>query len=243
MTIRSGSETDDAGAAGRSRRVGHRVRTVEAAAIAGIAYAVLSLIARGILVSVPRLDDPEVVDWFNDEGNQELLLLALNLTSLATVAFLWFVAVIRRRIGTREDQVFSSVFVGSGIVLIVSRLLATAAGVSPAIAARLLGGGELDSTEIAIAEGLGGAVALVVAPRMQAVFVIATSTVVLRSRAMPLWLAYLGYGLGLVLFVVPFVIEPMGLLFPAWVLLVSIVLLVTRTHELDDEPRPADTSS
>lgn len=161
-------------------------------------------------------------------------------TSVATVAFLWFVAVIRRRIGTREDQFFSTVFVGSGIVLIVSRLLASAAAVSPAIGARLLGAGDLESTEIAIAEGLGGAVALVVAPRMQAVFVIATSTVVLRSRALPLWLAYLGYALGLTLFVVPFLIEPMGFLFPAWVLLVSVVVLVTRTHDLDDDVRPVD---
>ena len=108
-------------------------------------------------------------------------------------------------------------FVGSGIVLIVSRLLATAAAVSPAIAARLLGTGELDSTGITIAQGLGSAVALVVAPRMQAVFVIATSTVVLHSRALPVWLAYFGDLLGLTLFVVPFVTEPMGLLFPAWV--------------------------
>lgn len=219
----------------QTRRVGSRVRTVEAAAFAGIAYAVLTLATRAILCSLPDLDDPELVDWFNEQGNQDLLLLALNLTSVATVAFLWFIAVIRRRIGDREDQFFSTVFVGSGIVLIASRLLATAAAVSPAIAARFLGAEELGSAEISVAEGLGGAVALVIAPRMQAVFVIATSTVILRSRALPTWLAYLGYLLGLVLFVVPFVIEPMGLLFPAWVLLVSIVLLVTRAQELDDE--------
>ncbi len=234
------ARTEGTGTVERPGRVGRRVRTVEAAAVAGIVYAVLTFATRAVLFSVPSLDDPDVVDWFNDEGNQDLLLLALNLTSVATVAFLWFVAVIRRRIGTREDQFFSTVFVGSGIVLIVSRLLATAAAVSPAIGARLLGAGDLESTEIAVAEGLGGAVALVVAPRMQAVFVIATSTVVLRSRALPLWLAYLGYALGLTLFVVPFLIEPMGFLFPAWVLLVSVVVLVTRAHELDDDVRPAD---
>ena len=85
-------------------------------------------------------------------------------------------------------------------------------------------------------------IALVVAPRMQAVFVIATSTVVLRSRALPLWLAYLGYVLGLVLFTVPLVIEPMGLLFPSWVLLVSVVLLVTRARDLDDDATVDDTA-
>ena len=99
----------------RAGRVGRRVRTVEAAAVAGIAYAALTFATRAILFSVPSLDDPDVVEWFNDENNQELLLLALNLTSIATVSFLWFVAVIRRRIGAREDQFFSTVFVGSGI--------------------------------------------------------------------------------------------------------------------------------
>lgn len=230
---------NDPGAIGRSRRVGQRARTVESAAIAGIAYAVLSLIARAIVASIPKLDDPEVVGWFNDAGNQDLLLLALNLTSIATVAFLWFLAVIRRRIGGREDQFFSTVFIGSGIVLIVSRLLATGAVASPAVAARFLGAPELDSSVITVADGLGATVALVVAPRIQAVFVIATSTVVLRSRALPTWLAYVGYVLGAVKFIVPFLIEPMYVLFPAWMLLVSIVLLATRTRDLDDDAEHA----
>ena len=218
-------------------RLGRRVRTVEAAAIAGIIYALLSLATRTILFSIPNADDPQLVDWFNEPANQDLLLLALNLTSVATVAFLWFVAVIRRRIGEREDQFFSTVFVGSGIVLIVSRLLATAAVVSPAFSARV-DGGDIDSSVVSVAVGLGSTVALVVAPRIQAVFVIAASTVVLRSRALPTWLAYLGYVLGGIKFVVPFVIEPMNVLFPVWVLLVSVVLLLTHTQDLLDDRDP-----
>ena len=58
-----------------------------------------------------------------------------------------------------------------------------------------------------------------------AVFVFSTSTVVLRSRVLPLWLAYLGYGIAVAMFVVPFIFEPMGVVFPCWVLLVSVVVL------------------
>ncbi len=211
--------------------LGKRVRTVEAAAVAGVAYVALTIVARWILVSVPELDEPELVAWYNDTDNQNLLVLALSLTSVATVAFLWFVAVIRRRTGDREDQFFSTVFVGSGLVLIVSRLLATSAAVSPAVGSRLLDSESLNATVIAVSDGLGAAVALVVAPRMQAVFVISTSTVILRSRALPTWLAYVGYVFGVVMFFVPFLIEPMDILFPLWVLMVSVVLFFTaRSH-------------
>lgn len=222
----------------QQRQLGRRVRTTEAAAVAGVVYAVLNFATRALLSSVPDLDDPGIVDWFNNEDHQDQLLLALNLTSVSTVAFLWFVAVIRRRVGDREDQFFGTVFVGSGIVLIVSTLLATAAAVSPAVAARLLGAEELDSSDISVTTGLGGAVALVIAPRMQAVFIVSTSTVVLRSRVLPVWLAWLGYGLGALMFVVPFVTEPMGLVFPSWILLVSIVVLITRPRDLADEEAP-----
>lgn len=219
-----------------ARQLGRRARTTEAAAVAGVVFVILDVAARSILRSVPDLDDPDLVEWYLTEANQDRLLLALNLTSVATVAFLWFVAVIRRRVGDREDQFFFTVFVGSGLVLIVSQLLATGAAVSPAAAARLLGAEDLDSAVVSLARGLGGTLALVVAPRMQAVFLFSTSTVVLRSRALPSWLGWVGYTLGLIMFVVPFITEPMGIVFPAWILLVSIVVLVTRPARLADDP-------
>ena len=227
----------------RRRRVGLGVRTTQAAAVAGVVYALLSFATLAIFSAVPDLDDPALVGWFNDDGNQDRLLLSLNLTSVSTVAFLWFVAVIRRRVGDREDQFFSTVFVGSGIVLIVSTLLAAGAAASPAVGARLLGAESLDASVISVARGLGGTVALVIAPRMQAVFVFSTSTIVLRSRVLPLWLAYVGYALAVAMFVFPFVSEPMGLVFPCWVLLVSVVLLITRPAELADEEVPQLSSS
>lgn len=190
---------------------------------------------RTILLSVPELDEPELVAWYSDVDNQNRLVLALSLTSVATVAFLWFIAVIRRRLGDREDQFFSTVFFGSGLVLNVARLLATSAAVSPAVGSRLLDSSSLNATVIAVADGLGAAVALVVAPRMQAVFVITTSTVILRSRALPTWLAYVGYVFGVVMFFVPFIIEPMDVLFPLWMLLVSLTLFFTvRSHGGDE---------
>jgi hypothetical protein len=40
--------------------------------------------------------------------------IALNLVPFAGIAFLWFVGVLRDRIGAREDRFFATVFLGSG---------------------------------------------------------------------------------------------------------------------------------
>jgi hypothetical protein len=59
-------------------------------------------------------------------------------------------------------------------------------------------------------------------------FVFTTSTIVWRSRVLPTWLAVLGYVFGLILFVAPLVIRPLGFAFPVWVFVVSTVLLIVR---------------
>lgn len=80
-----------------------RGRSIEAAAIAGIAYAVLTVLAMIRLSRFSRLDlgDEELAQWFDDGRHQAWLIGALSLASVAAIAFLWFVAVIRRRLGDR----------------------------------------------------------------------------------------------------------------------------------------------
>ena len=76
-----------------------RIRSVASAAIAGVVYAVLSIVALTLLTRYPDLDSSaaEIVAWFDDIANQSTLLLGLNLSAVSAIAFLWFVAVIRRR--------------------------------------------------------------------------------------------------------------------------------------------------
>ena len=64
--------------------------------------------------------------------------------------------------------------------------------------------------------------------RMAAVFTISVSTVGLRAAAMPRWVSYIGYLVALTLLVAAGEQKWTQLLFPAWVLLVSVVILVTR---------------
>lgn len=205
-------------------------RSVEAAAIAGIVYAVLTVVALGLLARTPSLslDDERLTAWFDESGHRSSLIVGLNLAAVSSIAFLWFVAVIRRRIGENEDRFFSTVFLGSAIAYVVAWLVAAAAIAAPAVAVTLLDAATVSSSSATFADGFGAAVLLVVAPRLQAVFVFTTTTIVHRSRALPSWLAVVGYLFGVVLFVVPLVSRPIGLAFPIWVLIVSVTLLIVR---------------
>jgi len=62
---------------------------------------------------------------------------------------------------------------------------------------------------------------------MAGVFVLSVSTVGLRTRALPRWAALLGYLVAVVLLLTSDLQRWVQLLFPTWVLLVSVVILVT----------------
>jgi hypothetical protein len=47
------------------------------------------------------------------------LAIGLNLIPFAGIAFLWFIGVIRDRIGVHEDRFFATVFLGSGLAALV----------------------------------------------------------------------------------------------------------------------------
>ena len=66
--------------------------------MAGGIYAVLAVIALGLLSRFPSvaLADDEITVWFDDATNQSWLIVGLNLVALSSIAFLWFVAVIRQ---------------------------------------------------------------------------------------------------------------------------------------------------
>jgi hypothetical protein len=171
--------------------------------------------------------------WRADDDNHFRLALGLGLSSIAAVALLWFVAVVRRRVGEREDQFFSTAFFGSALVYICIWLVGTTCLAAPAI----IDQGALDLGAIRLAESIAVGLMLVVGPRIQAVFVASASTIFLRTAVLPNWVAYVGYAAALILFVVPLVSSPFGLAMPIFVLLTSatILLLRQRLSTSDDD--------
>ena len=77
------------------------LRTPKAAAIAGIIFSILlTLIVLLLRLSVPT-DPLEPGAWL--ETNSRTVALAMNLVPFDGVAFLWFIGVLRDRLGQRED--------------------------------------------------------------------------------------------------------------------------------------------
>src|SRR3982751_6167111 len=93
-----------------------RLRTPKAAAIAGIAFSILLLIVMALFWSAVPTDALDKGAWLS--GSLRRVELALNLMPFAGVAFLWFIGVLRDRLGSREDRLMATVMLGSGILFL-----------------------------------------------------------------------------------------------------------------------------
>lgn len=204
-----------------------RLRAPKAAAIAGIVFSVLLIISLVLLLlSIPvSLREDEA--WLTTNG--KTILPALNLIPFAGIAFLWFMGVVRDRLGKAEDQFFSTVFLGSGLLFLA--LLFASAAVSGSVI--LLYTTQSDRMLESGIYSFGGTVARQLmstyAVRMAGVFMISTSTLFIRSRVIPRWMAFLGYALALIMLLRIGHIDRIGwviLSFPLWIFLISVYILI-----------------
>ena len=221
------------------------LRSMEAAAIAGLVHSILLTIAIALVQTQPSIDvsDDALVAFYRDPAARARMLLALNLAPISVIAFLWFIGVIRRRIGAREDKLFATVFLGSGLVFSAAVLVGFAAAAVPAItteATDSVPGADV----IRLSRSLGSIILGVHAPRLAAVFVLATSRLGARTGALPRWLTTIGTLVALAMIFMFTTWAPAPYFFPAWVALVAIVLLVRRRGEslFDTAPTGRDGS-
>jgi hypothetical protein len=206
------------------------LRTPRAAAVAGILFSLLLGLALVLIrLSVP-VEPTEAGQALSDPDRRSTIEFALGLVPFAGIAFLWFIGVIRDRIGEREDRLFATVFLGSGLLLVGMLFVAAA------VAGGLIAAGGSTSSDAASSEtwNLGYQVTFtlinVYAMRMGAVFAITTASIGKRSGVLPRWLAIAGYVAALILlFGVP-VSGWLALLLPIWVLIVSVYILLRPTR-------------
>jgi hypothetical protein len=198
-------------------------RTRRSAAIAGIAFAMLLLLAMTMLRIA--LSDGSLQTLRSDAQRRALIRLSLNLVPFAGIAFLWFIGVIREQLGEVEDRLFSTVFMGSGLLFLAMLFMGT---VTSAALMQMLAGPNIDAGIFAYGRSTTQGLISVYAMRMAAVFTLSVSTLGMRTSALPRWVSFLGYAVALVLLVAAGEHEWTQLLFPAWVLLVSVSILVVR---------------
>ena len=200
-----------------------KLRTPKAAAIAGMLFSLLAVSAFWLLWnSVP--DDPQEPGlWLATNSNA--VALGLNLVPFAGIAFLWFIGVLRDRLGEREDRFFATVFFGSGL-LFLGMLFTAAAMVGAILVAFTTRPGELvNSTTFHLVRASAHTIMHVYMIKMAAVFMMTASTLAIYVRFVPRWLALLGYLLSLLLLFGATYIRWSFFLFPLWVFLISVHIL------------------
>jgi len=202
---------------------GAHLRTPKAAAFAGIIFSVALFVVFALMrLSVPS-DPFEQGAWLRDDTTY--VTLAMNIVPFAGVAFLWFVGVLRDRLGAREDRFFATIFLGSGFLLLA--MLFAAAAVVGAIIIAFHAAPEtlVHSATFHFGRGLAYGMVNIYLVKTAAVFMITTSTIALYTHLTPRWLALTGYAIALVLLFGSFYIGWSVLVFPFWVLLVSLSIL------------------
>ncbi|HEY9639632.1 MAG TPA: hypothetical protein V6C57_04070 [Coleofasciculaceae cyanobacterium] len=217
-----------------------KLKAPKAAAIAGIVFSVLLIISLTmLLISIPA-NPREGGAWISASKNT--ILLALNLLPFSGIAFLWFIGVVRDRLGESEDRFFATVFLGSGLLFLAmlftfaaltgSIILLYLSQSNPLIASGFYNFGYTTAREIMNSYAI----------KMAGVFMISTCTIFIRTQVIPRWMAWLGYALAAIMILRISHIDRIGwvsLFFPLWVLLISIYLLIDNYRQKKLESSPA----
>jgi hypothetical protein len=203
---------------------GSSLRTPRGAAVAGIIFSVLLITALTLLrISAPAQPGAGS-QWLTDSGKRAAVAVALNLVPFAGIAFLWFIGVLRDRIGEREDRFFATVFLGSGLLFVGMIFVAAAVGgalIATASSSSLPGGATL-----AVGRNITNGLLNVYAMRMAAVFTLTTVTIARRTQIVSRWLTIAGIACALVLLIGIGISPWVELVFPAWILALSLDVLL-----------------
>ena len=200
-----------------------RLRTPRTAAFAGILFALLMITSFVLLqISIPS-GSIDASDWLEEQAGT--VTLALTLLPFAGIAYLWFMGVMRDRLVHLEDQFFSTLFFGSGLLYLAMTFA------SAAIAGGILTVYAFDP-EILIDSGIyifSRAIIYkfnnVYAMRMAGMHMIVLGTIWMRTQVMPRWLALVTFILALVQLVGANFMSSITLVFPTWVFIISAYIL------------------
>lgn len=197
--------------------------TPRAAAFAGILFSILFTSSVLLIRNSLPLDTFDKSSWITSGERQ--VKLALFMLPFAGISFLWFVGVVRDRLGAFEDQFFSTIFYSSAVLFLA--MVFAAAAVTGGVAATYS-----FSSEVTIANEIFNFGRLLIsqlftiyAMRMAGVFVASLGTIWFRTGVMPRWLSFITFLFALGLILTTTLNLWMAIVFPTWVLLVSLYIL------------------
>jgi hypothetical protein len=218
-----------------------RVRSPRSAALAGILFSGLLITSMLLITGVTQVSVDDIsAEWLGTRADSASL--ALSLIPFAGIAFFWFTGVIRDHIGDREDRFFATVFLGSGIAFVVLMFIyaATTGAVfrSFSLASDMLADEDIFIFGFLFMNEILGNYIL----RLAGVYMFSIGTIWTRATVMPRWLTIITYLLALVFLFFAGSIREARYVFPAWVFLTSVYILITnrRLERREESTTPSN---
>ena len=219
-----------------------RIRSPRSAALAGILFSGLLITSMLLITGITQVSPDEIsIEWLGSRASS--VSLAMSLIPFAGIAFFWFTGVIRDHIGDREDRFFATVFLGSGIAFVILIFIwaATIGAIfgTFALAADLLADNDIYIFGFMFMNEILGNYIL----RIAGVYMFSIGTIWTRAEVMPRWLTLITYLLALVFLFFAGSIREARFVFPAWVFLTSVYILITnrRLEQMEDSSTPSNT--
>ena len=203
--------------------VAREFRTARAAALAGIGFSVIVAVVVWLLHAA-LLTGSRTPDWITDPSQRHMMSIALELIPFAGIFFLWFIGVIRTRLGDREDRLFATVFLGSGLLFVAMLFVGTA--ITGGLLLMFDENTPVSNDSVLLANAITTVMVGTLGIRMAAIFTLATTNLGRSTGITPIWLTTIGYATGAVLLFAPAGNIGVALMFPTWVFLFSVHLFV-----------------
>jgi hypothetical protein len=210
------------------------LRSPRSAAIAGILFSILMTTGMALIYSITRSVPQDITkEWLGGWSNAATV--ALTLVPFAGIAFLWFTGVVRDRLGEHEDQFFATVFLGSGIITVVLLFIWAAIFAALMSTTALAEVGLSDDDVYVFGFALMNRIVGDYTLRMAGVYMMAIGTLWTRSGIMPRWMTIITYVLALGYLLAAGWAKEARFIFPVWVFVVSVYILVLNYHLLHDQ--------
>jgi hypothetical protein len=195
----------------------------------GVAFAVLALLAIWLHQRLPGPDASidEVVAFYEAGDSRIPVLLGLYILPFAGIAFIWFMVLLRMWItGTmrRENVLLSNIQLVAGI-LYLALFFGAAASNSVMAASVEFSKGEVDPDVAVLFPEYASTLLFVFGIKMAAMFVITTTSIGRGAKIFPAWLVWFGYLVGAVMLLSATFHPVFKLVFPIWMLVLSVFLL------------------
>jgi len=215
----------------QSSQTDRLLTTPHAAAVAGIISGLLFFVSQ-LLINFAMDDLESGYSLSADQAGS--LPVVFQLVSFAGITFLWFTGVARDKLGRKEDQFYSTVFLGSGLLYLAMTFIATALGAG--LFTNYMNRVFTEADPISkFANSVIYQVVYVFGFRMAAVYMLSSATMWLRTLVMPRWLGVLTGLLALVLMIAIRISPWITLIFPTWMVIVSIQILFSNFRRLPQQ--------